>query len=61
MPTRLQPVVDLLEMALIEVHAGDLEASRATAMSALANALLRVYQGGELEDRLRKLEEVSRD
>ena len=56
-PPRLVPVFDRLEAALAETHAGDLDPKTATAMAALARAMVAVLQAGELEERLRKLEE----
>ncbi len=55
-PPRLLPVFDLLEEALQEVHAGDLDPRRAQAMASLAGAMGRVLTAGELESRLRRLE-----
>ncbi|MDO8674303.1 MAG: hypothetical protein Q7O66_23080 [Dehalococcoidia bacterium] len=55
-PARLLPIYDKLELALNEVHTGALDTRRATAMAALARALVAVLQAGELEDRLRQLE-----
>ena len=57
LPSRLRPVVALLEKALGEVHEGKLDPRVATAMASLAGALVRVYQSGEMEERLRVLEE----
>lgn len=56
MPARLEPVFNLLESALTEVHAGSLAPARATAMASVARALIDVYQAGELEDRVRRIE-----
>lgn len=56
MPARLIPVWEKLETALEEVHEGTLDARQASAMAALAGALVRVLQTGEMEERLRRLE-----
>jgi len=56
LPTRLQPVVSLLEDALGEVHRGELDPRAASAMASLAGALVRIITAGELEERLRALE-----
>lgn len=56
LPSRLQPVAVQLETALAEVHAGTLKPSAAGAMAALATALVRVVQAGELEERTRAVE-----
>jgi hypothetical protein len=55
-PPRLVPVYDKLETALEEVHTGQLESKQATAMAALARAMVAVLTTGELEERVRALE-----
>ena len=57
LPARLQPMVSLLEDALGEVHRGELDPRAASAMASLAGALVRTITAGELEERLRALEE----
>ena len=57
LPARLQPVVSLLENALGEVHRGELDHRQASAMASLAGALVRTITAGELEERLRALED----
>ena len=57
MPARLVPIWGQLETALTEVHDGTLDPRAAAAMAALARALVAVLQAGELEERLRRLEE----
>ena len=57
MPARLLPVFEQLEAALGEVHAGGLDPKAAGAMAALARAMAAVLAAGELEQRLRALEE----
>ena len=56
LPARLQPVVSILEGALGEVHRGELD-PRVSAMASLAGALVRAMTAGELEERLRVLED----
>src|SRR5919199_2690 len=56
-PPRLLPVYDTLESALQEVHAGSLDPKQASAMAALARAMVAVLTSGEQEQRLRELEE----
>ena len=56
LPERLKPVAESLETALKEVHDGRIDPRIATAMASLAGALGRVFQAGELEERLRQLE-----
>ena len=57
LPARLQPMVSLLEDALGEVHRGELDPRAASAMASLAGALVRTITAGELEERLRALED----
>ncbi len=57
LPARLRPAAERLERALNEVHDGELDPRAATAMPSLAGALVRVITAGELEERLRRLEE----
>lgn len=56
-PPRLIPVFERLEKALVEVHTGGLESKQATAMAALARAMVAVLTSGELEERVRGLED----
>ena len=56
LPARLRPVADILEKAIGEVHLGALDQRQASAMAALAGAIVRVITAGELEERLRALE-----
>lgn len=56
-PPRLLGVYDKLEAALEEVHDGTLDPKQATAMASLGRALVAVLTAGEMEERLRKLEE----
>lgn len=58
-PPRLVGLYDRLEAALDEVHGGALDPRVASAMASLAGAMVRVLTSGELEDRVRKLEERS--
>lgn len=60
-PLRLLPVYDRLETALSEVHGGTLDPKRAQAMAAVARAMVSVLTAGELEERVRKLEQRGRD
>ena len=57
LPARLQPMVSLLEDALGEGHRGALDPRAASAMASLAGALVRAMTAGELEERLRALED----
>ncbi len=55
-PPRLMGVYDRLDRALTEVHDGSLDSRRATAMAAVARAMVSVLTAGELEERVRALE-----
>jgi hypothetical protein len=55
-PPRLIPIFDRLESALVEVHTGELKSKQATAMAALARAMVAVLASGEMEERVRDLE-----
>jgi len=55
-PPRLVSVYDKLETALDQVHTGKLESKQATAMAALARAMVAVLTTGELEQRVRDIE-----
>ena len=57
LPSRLRPILERLETALEQVHTGKLLPAQAGAMASLAGAIIRVYQSGELEERLQVLEE----
>jgi hypothetical protein len=56
-PAALRDVYTILERALAEVHSGVLSAGQATAMASLARAMCHVLSVGEMEQRLRSLEE----
>ena len=56
-PPRLVPVYDKLETALGEVHEGKLDSKKATAMAQVARAMVSVLTAGEMEERLRGLED----
>jgi hypothetical protein len=58
-PPRLPSVYDRLEQALTDVHKGRLDPRVAHAMAALAKAMVSVIQAGEVEQRLRDLEEAA--
>jgi len=57
LPARLQPKVSLLEDAPGGVHRGELDTRAASAMASLAGALMRAMTPGQLEERLRALED----
>jgi hypothetical protein len=56
-PPRLLSVFDALEVALAEVHAGTLDPRQATAMAAIARAMVSVLTAGEIEQRVRDIEQ----
>ena len=57
MPQRLRPIYNKLEKALGEVHTGELDPRKASAMASLSSVLIKVLTTGELEERVLKLEE----
>jgi hypothetical protein len=57
-PAALKDVYGVLESALAEVHSGGLSPARASAMASLARAMVTVLTGGELEERIRRIEEA---
>jgi hypothetical protein len=56
LPPRLVPIFERLEAAMTELHAGTLDPRTASAMAALARAMVAVLVAGETEQRLRDLE-----
>lgn len=56
-PPALAPVYELLAQALVEVHDGTLDPRQGAAMAAIASAMVKVLTAGEMEARLRELEE----
>jgi hypothetical protein len=54
---RLIPIFDALERAIEEVHSGAVEPARVTAMATTVRALVAVLTAGELEERVRRVEE----
>ena len=59
MPARLVAVYAQLEQALADVLADRLDPKNATAAAAISRAMVAVLTAGEVEERLRKLEERS--
>ncbi len=59
MPARLTPLFDSLDRAFDETHAGDLDPRAASALAQLARAMIACVTAGELEQRLRALEEAA--
>ncbi len=57
MPPRLMSVYNRLEEALSQVHDGSLDARQAQAMASLAGVMVRVLTAGEVEERIRRLED----
>ena len=56
-PPRLMAVYDTLELALGQVYRGEIDPRVATAMASLAGAMVKVLTSGELEQRVRLLED----
>lgn len=61
LPARLRPVADMLSAAMTATRDGQMEPRVATALAALAGALVRVVTAGELEDRVRALEAATNE
>jgi hypothetical protein len=57
-PPALLEVYETLEAGLREVHTGDLTPASGAAMASIARAMVSVLQAGELEQRLRAIEET---
>jgi hypothetical protein len=57
LPSRLRPVVEGLERAFAAVEAEQMDARTGTALATIAAAIVRTVQAGELEERLRSLEQ----
>lgn len=59
-PAVMRPVLHRLLQAMIEVGNGTMEPRRATALASVASAIVRVYEVGQIEERLSALEEGAR-
>lgn len=57
MPARLAPIFATLETALDDVLAGRLDPRQASAAAAISRALVALVVSGELEERLRRIEQ----
>lgn len=57
MPLRLTPIFATLETALADVLSGDLDPKQAQAAASVARALVALVTAGEMEERLRRLED----
>jgi len=58
MPATLRPVLDTLYGALAGLEDGTTDPKTATAMAAVSGAILRLYEGSEMESRLAVLEQA---
>jgi hypothetical protein len=56
LPKDLKDVLGRLLEALDEVHGGELDPRRATAMSSIAGVIAKIYTDSELEQRIAALE-----
>ncbi len=56
MPATLRPVLDTLYGALAGLEEGTTDPKTATAMASVAGAIMRLYEGSEMESRLAALE-----
>jgi len=57
LPQRLMPIYDLLEQVLGELHKGTVTPQVGGAMAAVAGQMVKLLTSGELEQRVRQLEE----
>src|SRR5437867_3651089 len=57
LPLRLRPVFEELIEALRQVHEGRLSATCGQAMASLASAAVRTFASGQIEERVRSLED----
>ncbi|MBI4332914.1 MAG: hypothetical protein HY673_16725 [Chloroflexi bacterium] len=60
-PPRLAPIFDRLEEVLDELHARKLDPRIGSSMATVAAAMCRLLAVGELEERVRSLEESSKN
>ena len=58
MPATLRPVLDTLYGALAGLEEGTTDPKTATAMASVAGAIMRLYEGSEMESRLAVLEQA---
>jgi hypothetical protein len=58
MPSDMREVFDILRAALSEVHSGVITPSQAGGMAALAGAMVKLAEAGELAERVARLEEL---
>lgn len=56
MPASLRPVLDSLYGALTGLEEGTVDPKTANAMASVAGAIMRLYEGSELESRVATLE-----
>lgn len=57
-PSRLLPAVDRMEKAMVDVEEGRLAPARGQAMASMMNSLVKAFQAGEVEARLREMEQA---
>ena len=58
MPATLRPVLDTLYGALAGLEDGTTDPKTATAMASVSGAIMRLYEGSEMESRLAVLEQA---
>jgi hypothetical protein len=61
LPSRLRPVVSILEAALAQTFRGQMEPRVAVALASVAGAIVRCVTAGELDERVRLLEQQASD
>jgi hypothetical protein len=60
LPSRLQPLLDLLGQSIEEAHRGELKPAQGQAIASLASALVKVTEVAEFETRLLIVERTMR-
>jgi hypothetical protein len=60
LPSRLQPLLDLLSESIEQTHKGELKPAQGQAIAALASALVKVTEVSEFETRLLIIEKRMR-
>lgn len=57
-PRQLGAVYGTLSDALEEIHKGELEPKKGSAMASVAGSMLRIYEVAAIEERLNRIEEI---
>jgi hypothetical protein len=57
LPARLAPIFERMERVFLDLDRGEYDRRDAVAMATVAGVLLKIVQAGELEERVRAMEE----